>query len=45
MQFVNVRFDEIDNKKMVRISSPIGNIATNEDKSNNNDGNNLGKLF
>ena len=50
VQFVNKRFDEMENKnhknkKMVRISLPIRNIATNEDKSNNNDGINLGDLL
>jgi hypothetical protein len=45
VQFVNRRMDEIENKKMKRISSPIRNIATNEDKSNNNDGINLGDLL
>ena len=44
-QFVNRRVDEMENKKMMRISSPIINIATNEDKSNNNDGINLGDLL
>jgi hypothetical protein len=35
VQFVNRRFDEIENKKMVRISSPIRNIAATEHKSKN----------
>ena len=45
VQFVNRRLDEMENKKMMRISSPNENIATNEDKSNNNDGKDLGGLF
>ena len=37
VQFVNRGFDEMEKKMMMRISSPNGNIATNEDNSNNND--------
>ena len=42
VQFVNRWFDEME---MVRIRSPIINIATNEDKSKNTDGINLGDLL
>ena len=45
VQFVNRRFDEMEKKKMMRISSPNENISTNEDKFNNNDEIKLGDFI